>query len=80
MIEVYKREQERVYGYYVLPFLFRDLLVGRADLKTDRAASTLIVRAFHLEPGVRKTKALDDAFARALARLARTIGVRSVSA
>lgn len=80
VIEVYKREQERVYGYYVLPFLFRDLLVGRADLKTDRAASTLIVRAFHLESGVRKTKALDDAFARALARLARTIGVRSVSA
>jgi uncharacterized protein len=78
VIEVYKRGHERVYGYYVLPFLYRDRLVGRADLKTDRAESTLIVRAFHLEPGVRSTKALEQAFGRALARLARTIGVRTL--
>ena len=78
VIEVYKRGHERVYGYYVLPFLFRDRLVGRADLKTDRAESTLIVRAFHLEPGVRSSKALEQAFGRALTRLARTIGVRTL--
>jgi uncharacterized protein len=78
VIEVYKRGHERVYGYYVLPFLYRDRLVGRADLKTDRAESTLIVRAFHLEPGVRSTKALEQAFGRALARLARTIGVQAL--
>jgi uncharacterized protein YcaQ len=79
VIEVYKRGHERIYGYYVLPFLFRDRLVGRADLKTDRAASKLSVRAFHLEPGVRPTTALEDAFGRALARLARTIGVKTLS-
>jgi uncharacterized protein YcaQ len=38
----------------------------------------LIVRAFHLEPGVRSTKALEQAFGRALARLARTIGVQTL--
>ena len=78
VIEVYKRGHERIYGYYVLPFLYRDRLVGRADLKTERTESTLIVRAFHLEPGVRSTKALEQAFGRALARLARTIGVRTL--
>ena len=78
VIEVYKRGHERVYGYYVLPFLFRGRLVGRADLKTDRASSTLNVRAFHLERGVRRTAALEEAFGRSLARLARTIGVETL--
>jgi uncharacterized protein len=78
VIEVYKRGPERLYGYYVLPFLFRDRLAGRADLKTDRTASELIVRAFHLEPGVRRTTTLEEAFRHALGRLARTIGVKTV--
>src|SRR4029079_1172429 len=35
VIEVYKREHERAYGYYVLPLLAGDRIVGRADLKAD---------------------------------------------
>ena len=53
IIEVYKPGHEREYGYYVLPLLIDDRLVGRADLKADRTADTLRVRAFHREPGVR---------------------------
>ena len=37
LIEVYKKEHERRYGYYVLPFVWRDRIVGRADLKSERA-------------------------------------------
>jgi hypothetical protein len=78
LIEVYKREHERVYGYYVLPFLLGDRLVGRADLKSDRKNGTLRVKAFHVEPGVRSSRRLDDAFDRALARLARSLGLERV--
>jgi uncharacterized protein YcaQ len=76
VIEVYKREHERVYGYYVLPLLRRDGLVGRADLKHDRGEGVLRVRAFHREPGVRGK--LDDALDLALARLARVVGAERI--
>jgi uncharacterized protein YcaQ len=78
VIEVYKRAHERQYGYYVLPLLWRDRIVGRADLKSERADGTLVVKAFHREPGVRHSAALDDALERALDRLRRTIGLEYV--
>jgi hypothetical protein len=79
VIEVYKRAPERVYGYYVLPFLYGDRLVGRADLKAVRAEDVLHVVAFHLEPGVRRSAALETAFEKALARLARVLGLASIA-
>jgi uncharacterized protein YcaQ len=78
VIEVYKRAHERQFGYYVLPFLWRDRIVGRADLKSERGEGTLVVKALHLEPGARKSRALDDALDRALDRLRRTIGLEHV--
>lgn len=79
VIEVYKPEPQRVYGYYVLPFLYRDRLVGRADLKSDRSDGVLRVRAFHLEPGVRRSGALEAALEKALGRLARVLGLERVA-
>jgi uncharacterized protein YcaQ len=76
VIEVYKREHERIYGYYVLPLLRRDRLVGRADLKHDRAEGVLHVKAFHPEPGSRGN--LDDCLDAALVRLARVVGAEHV--
>ncbi len=78
MIEVYKREHERVYGYYVLPLLWGDRIVGRADLKSDRAEGVLRLKAFHREPGVRSSQALDDALDKALAKLLRIVRLERV--
>jgi uncharacterized protein YcaQ len=73
VIEVYKREHERAYGYYVLPLLVGDRFVGRADLKSDRAEGVLHVKRFTPEPGARGN--LQDKLERAAHRLARTIGL-----
>jgi uncharacterized protein YcaQ len=76
VIEVYKREHERVYGYYVLPLLAGHRFLGRADLKADRAEGALRIKRFTPEPGVRGD--VDSKLDRAAARLARVLGLERV--
>jgi uncharacterized protein YcaQ len=76
VIEVYKREHERVYGYYVLPLLAGDRFLGRADLKSDRAEGVLRIRKFTPEPKVRGN--VDGKLEQAAVRLARVLGLERV--
>jgi uncharacterized protein YcaQ len=44
-IEIYTPAPQRIYGYYTLPVLIDDAIVGRIDLKTDRQNGVLRVQS-----------------------------------
>ncbi len=52
LLECYKPEAQRVYGYFCLPILHKDRLVGRFDPKLDRQSGVLHLKALYLEPGI----------------------------
>jgi len=58
-IEIYTPKEKRKFGYYVLPFVMNGEMVGRVDLKADRANSKLLVHSVHTEKGVKRSSIND---------------------
>ncbi|MET0726508.1 MAG: crosslink repair DNA glycosylase YcaQ family protein, partial [Leifsonia sp.] len=60
-IEIYTPAEKRIFGYYTLPILIDDRLVGRIDLKNDRQAGVLRVQSAWLEEDVHDRDVADIA-------------------
>ena len=76
--EAFVPEPARRFGYYVLPVLEGDRLVGRVDPKFERAEGLLKIRRVFWEPGVRATRRRLKGLEEAAERLARFLGARGV--
>ena len=78
-IECYVPEGKRKFGYFCLPILFGDDLVGRLDPKADRKNSKLIVRNLVIEKEIKHVDAFVNALSRKINDLAKFNGCESTS-
>ena len=72
--EAFVPDAQRQHGYYVLPILEGERLVGRLDPKLHRDRGVLEVKNLWWEPGVRESKGRQASLDAALDRLAQLVG------
>jgi uncharacterized protein YcaQ len=78
-LECYVTPAKRKYGYFVLPILWGERLVGRLDPKAERKKKTLVIRNLVLEPGFEAGDDFLPAFYDALKACARFNGCEKIT-
>ncbi len=68
--EIYTPAAKRKYGFYALPVLYGEELIGRIEMTADRKNAVLTVRNIWYEDRTRVTKRLESAMERAIRRFA----------
>ena len=77
VLEMYKPKDKRRWGYFALPVLHEDRLVGKVDATADRKGSELTVNAIHED--VRFTRGITKAVYAELESLASWLGLEAVA-
>jgi uncharacterized protein len=78
VLEMYKPAAKRRWGYFALPVLHGDRLVGKVDAKADRKASVLQVHAIHED--VKFTRTITKGVRAELEDLASWLGLDTIAA
>lgn len=76
--EIYTPAVKRKYGYYAMPILAGDRLIGRMDPRLDRKENVLKVELLHFEPDVKVSPGLRKNVKKALKEFAKANGVVKV--
>jgi uncharacterized protein YcaQ len=79
LAELFLPETQRRYGYYVMPILHRDQVIGRLDPRFERTTGTLEILRLDWEPSVKVTPQILRRLEEAATRLARFVGADRVS-
>lgn len=77
-IEIYTPKAKRRFGYYVMPILHGDQLIGRLDPELDREKEQLTINAVHAEADAPQTRRVAAAVAGAVEDLAGFLGARKI--
>jgi uncharacterized protein YcaQ len=77
-MEIYVPKHLRERGYWAMPILHEDALIGTVDPRFDRARGRLEVRSLKLEPGAPRDRATRGAIDAAIADLAKFVGASEV--
>jgi uncharacterized protein YcaQ len=78
-IEIYVPQAKRKYGYYVLPILHGDKLIGRIDPLVDRERGVLNINTVYAEPDAPKTRAAVRAIRASIEELAAFVGASDIA-
>jgi uncharacterized protein YcaQ len=77
--EIYTPKDKRRFGYYVMPILSGDQLIGRIDPMFDRARKQLTINAVYAEPATSISRETGQAIAVAIEELAAFLGASTIS-
>ncbi len=77
-LEMFLPEHKRKFGYYVLPILWGEKLIGRIDPRLDKENEKLIVNSVHAEPGATDDEEVSSKIAEKIEQLGEFLGAKEV--
>ncbi len=77
-LDMFFPEEKRKFGYYVLPILWGDRLIGRVDPSMDRKNEKLMINSVHAEPGAPGDKEVSSKIRETIEQLAEFLGAKEV--